>query len=237
MICKAGREKELYYIYNYNCSELKYKIAIADDHLLIAKAISNIVEGFRNFEVLYEVENGKILQEKFKTTKNIPDIVLLDISMPVMDGFATAAWLKESHPEILIMALSVQDDDESLIKMIKAGARGYLHKNVHPAELEKALQALVDKGLYYPEWATSRVFLKLADAGNENTAAGVALTEREKEFLQYACTELTYKEIGEKMFCSPRTVESYRDALFEKLGVKTRVALALYAVKSGIYKL
>lgn len=216
---------------------MKYKIAIADDHLLIAKAISSIVEGFTNFEVLYEVENGKALQEKFKSSKNIPDIVLLDISMPVMDGFATAAWLKETHPEILIMALSVQDDDESLIKMIKAGARGYLHKNVHPAELEKALQALLDKGLYYPEWATSRVFLKLAGTKSEDATMGVELTDREKEFLKYACTELTYKEIGEKMFCSHRTVESYRDALFEKLGMKTRVALALFAVKAGIHKL
>jgi DNA-binding NarL/FixJ family response regulator len=216
---------------------VKYKIAIADDHLLIAKAISSIVEGFTNFEVLYEVENGKALQEKFKSSKNIPDIVLLDISMPLMDGFATAAWLKETHPEILIMALSVQDDDESLIKMIKAGARGYLHKNVHPAELEKALQALLDKGLYYPEWATSRVFLKLAGTKGEDATIGVILTDREKEFLKYACTELTYKEIGEKMVCSPRTVESYRDVLFEKLGMKTRVALALFAVKAGIHKL
>ena len=216
---------------------MKYKVAIADDHLLIAKAISGIVEGFKDFEVLYEVENGKALQDKCQLTKNIPDIVLLDISMPVMDGFATAAWLKETHPEVLIMALSVQDDDESLIKMIKAGARGYLHKNVHPAELEKALQTLVSKGMYYPEWATNRVFLKLANSEKNNADFDVHLTEREKEFLQFACTELTYKEIGEKMFCSARTVESYRDALFEKLNVKTRVALALFAVKTGIHKI
>lgn len=215
---------------------MKYKVAIADDHLLIAKAISGIVEGFKDFEVLYEVENGKALQDKCQVNKNIPDIVLLDISMPVMDGFATAAWLKETHPEVLIMALSVQDDDESLIKMIKAGARGYLHKNVHPAELEKALETLVSKGMYYPEWATSRVFLKLAGDNNNNAMKDISITEREKEFLQYACTELTYKEIGEKMFCSPRTVESYRDSLFEKLNIKTRVALALYAVKAGLHK-
>lgn len=215
---------------------MKYKVAIADDHLLIAKAISSIVEGFKDFGVLYEVENGAALQEKFRQQKNIPDIVLLDISMPVMDGFATAAWLKEMHPGVLIMALSVQDDDESLIKMIKSGARGYLHKNVHPAELEKALQTLVNKGMYYPEWATSRVFLKLA--GNESSdGTDIALTDREKEFLKYTCTELTYKEIGEKMFCSPRTVESYRDALFEKMAVKTRVALALFAVKVGLHKI
>jgi DNA-binding NarL/FixJ family response regulator len=215
----------------------KYKIAIADDHLLIAKAISSIVEGFSDFEVLYEVEHGQALQERFRQPKNIPDIVLLDISMPVMDGFATAAWLREKHPAVLIMALSVQDDDESLIKMIKSGARGYLHKNVHPVELEKALQTLVCKGMYYPDWATSRVFIKMAQADEKGNSSDVHLTEREKEFLQYACTELTYKEIGEKMFCSARTVESYRDALFEKLGAKTRVALALYAVKTGLYKL
>jgi DNA-binding NarL/FixJ family response regulator len=216
---------------------MKYKVAITDDHLLIAKAISSIVEGFKDFEVIYEAENGKVLQERIASSKNKPDIVLLDISMPVMDGFATAAWLKEIHPEILVMALSVQDDDESLIKMIKAGARGYLHKNVHPAELEKALQTLVSKGMYYPDWATSRVFIKLAQPDGANDKTDITISEREKEFLGYACTELTYKEIGEKMFCSPRTVESYRDSLFEKLEVKTRVALALYAVKTGLYKL
>lgn len=209
----------------------KYTIAIADDHLLIAKAISNIADGFKNFEVLYEVENGKALQDKFKIAKNIPDIVLLDISMPVMDGFATAQWLKENHPAVLVMALSMQDDDEALVKMIKNGAKGYLHKNVHPAELEKALETLVSKGMYYPDWVTSRVFMQLAD-GNTPGAA-VAITEREKEFLQYTVTEMSYKEIAEKMFCSPRTVESYRDSLFEKLELKTRVGLAVYAMKNG----
>lgn len=213
----------------------RYKVAVVDDHLLIAKAISSIVESFRDFEVLYEAEHGKALQERFRQPNGIPDIVLLDISMPVMDGFATAAWLREQHPGVFVMALSVQDDDESLIRMIKNGARGYLHKNVHPVELEKALLMLVNKGMYYPDWVTSRVFMKMAAADEKGNLTGIVLTEREKEFLQYACTELTYKEIGEKMFCSARTVESYRDALFEKLGVKTRVALALYAVKIGLY--
>lgn len=210
-------------------------IVIVDDHLLIAKAITSIIEQFSRYEVLYECENGKALMERFNMKKNIPDIVLLDISMPVMDGFQTAAWLKENHPLVSVMALTMQGDEDSLIKMIKNGAKGYLQKNVHPAELEKALDALVQKGFYYPDWATSKVLHSIArDDSKEMT---LQLSEREKEFLQYACTELTYKEIGEKMFCSPRTVESYRDSLFEKLGVKTRVALALYAVKSGLYKL
>lgn len=216
---------------------MKFTIAIADDHLLIAKAISSIVETFRDFEVLYEVENGQALQEKFKVKKNIPDIVLLDISMPVMDGFDTAAWIKKVHPAVHIMALSVQDDDDSLIRMIRAGARGYLHKNVHPTELENALHTLMSKGMYYPEWAANRLFNKIAQPDEVEKGQQVLLSEREKEFLAYACTEFTYKEIGERMFCSARTVESYRDSLFEKLQVKTRVALALYAVRAGIHKL
>jgi DNA-binding NarL/FixJ family response regulator len=211
---------------------MNHSIAIVDDHILIAKALSGIIENFAAFEVLYECENGKFLQEKFSNKKNVPDIVLLDISMPVMDGFETAQWLRESHPEVLIMALSMQDDEQSLIKMIKSGAKGYLLKNVHPLELEKALSALVKNGFYYPDWATSKVFLSLGSASLTKNET-INITEREKEFLQYSVTEMSYKEIAEKMFCSPRTVESYRDALFEKLGLKTRVGLAVYAMKNG----
>ncbi|MGG9961658.1 response regulator transcription factor [Ferruginibacter sp. SUN106] len=211
---------------------MTYTISIVDDHILIAKALSGIIENFKQFEVLYECENGKVLQEKLQLKKNIPDIVLLDISMPVMDGFATAQWLKETHPEILIMALSMQDDEQSLIKMIRGGAKGYLLKNVHPAELEKALNGLIKNGSYYPDWATSKVFNSLSTATATNIKT-VNFTEREKEFLQYTVTEMSYKEIAEKMFCSPRTVESYRDSLFEKLELKTRVGLAVYAIKNG----
>jgi DNA-binding NarL/FixJ family response regulator len=215
---------------------MKKTIVIVDDHLLIAKAIASIIEQFKGYEILYETDNGSNMIEQFSIKKNIPDIILLDISMPVMNGFETAAWLKQNYPAIKVMALTMQGDDDSLIKMIKAGATGYLNKNVHPSELEKALHAISEKGFYYPDWATSRVLHALANEGTI-TESSIKLTNRETEFLKYSCTELTYKEIGEKMFCSARTVESYRDSMFEKLGVKTRVALALYAVKSGLYKL
>ncbi len=211
-------------------------IVIVDDHLLIAKAITSIIENFSDYKVLYECECGQQFIDRLQQKNDIPDIVLLDISMPGMDGFEVATWLKKHHPQILVMALTMQSDDASLIKMIKSGAKGYLQKNVHPAELQKALNALVQKKIYYPDWATSRVLYTIANGGEEEKTT-VQLTNREKQFLEYACTELTYKEIGEKMFCSPRTVESYRDALFEKLNVKTRVALALYAVKIGLHKI
>lgn len=210
---------------------MKKRITIVDDHILIAQALKGIISNFESFEVINECENGKVLQDKFKLNV-VPDIVLLDISMPVMDGFETAKWLKENHPDVLIMTLSMQDDEQSVIKMIKNGSHGYLLKNSHPAELEKALLRLVNEGFYYPDWASRLVFSSLNNTSN-STATSVKLTDREKEFLSYSITEMSYKEIAEKMYCSPRTVESYRDSLFEKLELKTRVGLAVYALKNG----
>ena len=172
-------------------------IAIVDDHLLIAKALGSIIEQFKQFNVLYELDGGKALIDKLKLKKNLPDIVLLDVSMPEMSGFEVAAWLKKKHPEILIMVLSMQDDEQTIIKMIRAGARGYLHKNVHPADLEKALNTLVSKGFYYPEWATNKLMLNMA---NEKENSILKLNNKETEFLQYCCTEMTYREIAEKCF-------------------------------------
>lgn len=213
---------------------MAHNIVIVDDHLLIAKAISSMINEFKGYNVLYEVENGKELKDKFQLEKNIPDIVLLDISMPVMNGFETAAWLKQNHPAVKVIVLTMQGDDVSLVKMIRAGAISYLNKNVHPTELQKALDAVCEKGMYYPDWATSRILHALAHNEDEQV---IKLSEREIEFLRYCCTEMTYNEMGEKMFCSGRTVESYRDSLFEKLHVKTRTALALFAVKMGLHKL
>ncbi|WP_044400285.1 response regulator transcription factor [Lacinutrix sp. Hel_I_90] len=210
---------------------MKRTIVIVDDHVLIANALSSIISNFSQFEVLYVCENGNDFQEKLKT-KAIPDIVLLDVSMPVMNGFETAKWLKETHPNILIMALSMQDDEQSLIKMIKNGAKGYMLKNVHPKELENALNSVVQKGHYFPEWAASKIFTSMND-DNIDAKLKLKISDREIEFLKYTTSEMTYKEISEKMFCSPRTVENYRDSLFEKLELKTRVGLAVYALKNG----
>ncbi|MFN4027028.1 MAG: response regulator [Flavobacterium sp.] len=208
----------------------KKTIAIVDDHILIAQAIKGIIANFENFETIYECENGQELIDKITTHNVLPDIVLLDISMPVMDGFQTADWLQKNHPEILVMVLSMQNDEQSVIRMVKNGAKSYLLKNSHPRELESALLKLVENGFYYPEWASKIIFSSINKTSNEALSK---LTEREKEFLKYTITEKSYKEIAELMFCSPRTVESYRDNLFEKLNLKTRVGLAVYAIKNG----
>ncbi len=208
---------------------MKKTLVIVDDHVLIAKALEGIINNFKDFEVIYECENGQDLIEKL-STKKIPDIILLDISMPIMDGFETVLWLKENHPDVKVMALSMQGDDKSVIKMIKNGAKGYLLKNTHPQELENALLKLSNDGFFYPDWASKIIFSTMNGKGNEK---GVRISDREKEFLTYTATELSYKEIAEKMCCSPRTVESYRDQLCEKLDLKTRVGLAVFALKNG----
>lgn len=209
---------------------MKKTIVIVDDHILIAKALEGIIGNFGEFEVIYVCESGKDLIQKFEEGNTIPDIILMDVSMPIMDGFETAAWVTKNHPNIKIMALSMQGDDNSVIKMIKNGAKGYLLKNTHPKDLETALTRLNADGFFYPEWASKIIFSNL---NNNDIETSVKISEREKEFLKYTVTELSYKEIADRMCCSPRTVESYRDQLCDKLDLKTRVGLAVFAIKNG----
>jgi len=210
---------------------MNHNIVIVDDHTLIANALVEIISKFKNFNVIYICENGIDLQQKIGSSIK-PDIILLDISMPEMDGFETAKWLQNNYPNILVMTLSMQNDDASLIKMIKNGAKGYMLKNIQPSELERALEIMIKKGRYFPEWAATKVFDSL-NTDHSLDSDLIKLSDREIQFLKYSTTEMNYKEMAEKMFCSPRTVENYRDSLFLKLGLKTRVGLAVYAIKNG----
>ncbi|MEM6687602.1 MAG: response regulator transcription factor [Bacteroidota bacterium] len=212
---------------------MKHTIAIVDDHILIANALKSIISNFPQFDVIHISENGKDFQDKVKV-KPVPDIVLLDVSMPIIDGFATALWLKENHPDVLVMVLSMQDDELSLVRMIKNGAKGYMLKNAQPTELEKGLNILVEKGFYFPNWASEKIFMSIRE-NTINVDLKANLSQREIEFLGYTATEMTYREIAEKMFCSPRTIENYRDSLFEKLNIRSRVGLAVYAIKNGYF--
>jgi two-component system, NarL family, invasion response regulator UvrY len=212
-------------------------IVLTDDHTLLRNGLAQLVQSLGH-TVLFEANNGKDLVAKLDAT-NLPDLVLLDINMPEMDGYETAQWLKQNHPDVNVLALSMYDNENSIIKMLKCGAKGYILKDSDPAELKAAIDAVMSKGYYYSDLVSGKLIHainKIDDAGSDiHTVTN--LSERETDFLKYSCTELTYKEIAEKMFVSPRTIDGYRDALFEKLNIKTRVGLAMYAIKNGIVQL
>ena len=209
-------------------------IVLVDDHSLLRIGLSSLVESL-GYPVVFEADNGKEFLEKLDK-KALPDLVLMDINMPEMDGFQTTQWLKQHHPEVHVLALSMYDNEMSIIRMLKCGAKGYILKDSEPKELKTAIDAIMTKGYYYSDLVSGKLIHainKIDDEGSDvNTMNN--LSERETDFLKYTCTELTYKEIADKMFVSPRTIDGYRDALFEKLHVKTRVGLVMYAIKNGV---
>ena len=212
-------------------------LVLIDDHSLLRNGLASLVKDLGH-SVLFEADNGKDFIEKLKS-KSLPDVVLLDINMPEMDGYATAQWIKTNYPEIKVLALSMYDNENAIIRMLKCGARGYILKDCDPGELKAAINALVDKGYYYSDLVSGKLIhaINKIDEDGSELKNLVQLNDRETDFLKYACTEMTYKEIADKMFVSPRTVDGYRDALFEKLQVKTRVGLVLYAIRNGVFSI
>jgi DNA-binding NarL/FixJ family response regulator len=217
--------------------DTKY-IAIIDDHTMFRKGMIKLINLFPGYTVLFDASNGKDFIAQLNP-KMLPDIVLMDISMPEMDGFVTAEWLRNNYPEVNTLALSTMDSEAAIIKMIKSGAKGYVLKDAEPEELKLAFDEVMSQGYFYNELITRKVLKSVGELvdGKNSTSLFVKLNDRETDFLKYTCTELTYKEIADKMFVSPRTIDGYRDDLFEKLNVKTRVGLVMYAIKNNLVQL
>lgn len=211
-------------------------VALVDDHALLRNGLAALVEDL-GYKVIIQADNGQIFVDKIQEGQ-VPDIVLLDINMPVMDGYKTAAWLKKNCPSAKVLALSMNDDDQAIIRMLRNGARGYLLKDNEPEELKTALLAVLDKGFYHSELVTSRLLQSLNTPEKKELprVEDFDLSEKEKDFLKHACSEMTYREIAEQMAVSPRTIDSWRDILFEKLELKSRVGLVIFAIKHGIVK-
>ncbi len=213
------------------------RIALVDDHVMLRNGLTTLVSGI-GFDVLFEAGNGEECIAKLQSGK-VPQVILMDINMPVKDGFETTRWIREHYPEMKVLALTMVDDENAVIRMLKNGAVGYLLKESGPDELKLAIHAAAEKGFYYSEMVTGRLVHSIRGGDEESKASQqvLHLTEKEMEFLKLACSELTYKEIADAMKVSPRTVDSYRDHLFQKLELKTRTGLALYAIKNGIVRL
>lgn len=213
---------------------MKIKVGLVDDHQLFLKSLSLMLETLQDFQIVVEALNGQDLQQKLEGSKDIPDIMLIDVNMKIMDGIETTAWLQQQYPSIKLIALSMNDKDNAIIKMFKAGCCAYLLKDVHPAVLEKALHEVYTKGYYNADTAQFNPGRLLSKADKN---AQPALTPKEQQFLQLACSERTYKQIAGEMKVSERTVDGYRESLFQKFGVQSRVGLCLEALRKEFVNL
>lgn len=211
-------------------------IAIADDHHLVAEAISDLVQKFDNYSVLCVAGNGRDLLNHLQRGP-LPDIALIDLNMPEMDGFETTAQLRQLHPTVRVLALSMADREEHIVRIIRNGARGYLLKGCRSSELCRALDDVMERGFYYSEFLTDQLIRSLNAPEPAVPVAVFNLNSREYEFLKMACSELTYNEIADRMCVSPRTVDGYREVVFQKMGVRTRVGMVMEALRHGLVDL
>ncbi len=210
----------------------KIEIGIVDDHQLFTKSLCLMIDSFTQFEVVVDASNGKKLQEKLGGKIAVPEIMLIDVNMPIMDGMATTLWLFREYPAMKLVALSMNESDKAIIGMLKAGCCAYLSKEIHPIDLEKALTEIHLRGYYN------------ADAGNINfrrllmaEKKELNISDKEKIFLQLACSDKTYKLIAAEMGLSERTIDGYRESLFSKMHVQSRVGLALEAIRMGLVEI
>ena len=214
------------------------QIAIVDDHTMFRKGLAALIGMFPGHEVLFDAGGGEECIRFLKAGK-IPDILLMDIAMPEMDGYAVTAWVSDQMPDIRVLALSTMDSEIAIIRMIRSGAKGYVLKDADPAELRKAFEDVVSLGFYYNELVSRKIVQSVHLLADERWPLNIFanLSDRELSFLQLACSEKTYFEIAKEMFVSERTVDGYRDSLFKKLNISSRVGLVLYAIRNGIVKL
>lgn len=210
----------------------KIKIAIADDHQLFREGLRFILGGNKKFDVLFEAENGQDLLEK--TEINKPDVVLMDLKMPVMDGIEATEKLKSRYPEIKVIVLTMHNEENIILYLLDLGANGYLLKNSPSQEVITAIEQVVKKDYYFTEYITSVMIKGIRKQVKPTTLASddYQLTKRELEVLQLICDEHTTTEIAKILFISDRTVESHRKSLMEKLDAKNTAGLVIKAIKS-----
>ena len=216
-------------------------IALADDHQLVRKGIRLLLENIDDFKVTVDVANGKELIDSIDSTGTLPDLVLVDVNMPVMSGQETVTYLRAKYRDLKIIALSVNDQVPIIKEMIALGANAYLYKDSSPETFQKVLLEVYNKGFYYDQ---SVVESLLTDTSSNNYKPKselqnmlVGITSREMLFMNHCCSELTYKEIAQLMGVSQRTVDGYRENLFDKLNVKSRTGLVLFAVQAGVFSM
>ncbi|ARK09289.1 response regulator transcription factor [Fibrivirga algicola] len=215
----------------------KIKLALVDDHNLFRRGIASILGQVADFELVLEASNGQEFIDKIP--RRVPDVVLLDLQMPVLDGTATADYLREHYPMIKIIVLTMHDEDRMVLHLLEKGVSGYLLKDSDPDEVERAIRKVIDEGVYLNEFVSRAMLRKMT---NKTTVvkqstlynSKILLSEREKEVLKLICEGMSTAEISDKIFLSPRTVEGHRLRILEKTGTKNTAGMVAYAFKNGL---
>lgn len=214
-------------------------LAAVDDHPMFRKGVMRILEQVPDFTFIIEASNGQELVEKLATQR--PDVILMDLEMPLMNGIQATQHVKEHWPEVKVIVVSMHDQDQFVTASMEAGANGYLLKDTDPEEVEKAIRKVIEEDYYYGDFLTKVMHRKMLkktqtkETSRPSWVLAVQLSERELEVLKLICEGFTNTEIAEKIFLSPRTVDGHRTRIMEKVGVKNTAGLVVYAVKNQLY--
>ena len=210
------------------------KVAIADDHKIFRKGVILSLRQYNNIKFVQEAENGQELIDGLPESD--PDVILMDLRMPLKDGIETTKYVAKQFPKIHILALTIYEDERFVTHLMEIGANGYLLKNADPSEIKKAIVEVATKG-YYLNNFVNRILLKKSHARTKvvpNLNVEVTLADRERDVLKYICMEFTAQEIAQKLEVSPRTVEAIKDRLMERFGAKNTAGLVFFAVKNNL---
>jgi DNA-binding NarL/FixJ family response regulator len=211
-------------------------VAIAEDQRLFRECLVSLLNGFDRVNVNVEAANGKELLEKLYVTAPVPQVVLLDLTMPEMNGLDTTRQLKKLFPDMKIIILSVHSEERHIVHMVGEGVNGYLVKNSELSEVVQAVQAVHEKGFYFNESVLRAIHSGMGSKHEKSYNPNSPLTAREKEILELVCQEYTTPEIAEKLFLSVRTVDGHRNNLLEKTGARNTAGLVIYALRHDLFK-
>lgn len=212
---------------------IKTRIAVVDDQQLFRKGLISLISEFKEMDVTIEAGNGKELIDKL--ARKTPDVVLLDLEMPEMDGAATLGWLKANHPRIRVVILTMHNEESIIAHMIENGAHGFLLKDDPIETLIDAVHSVMDTGYYFDDRVSKALVTRLITSERIHPKYNrVALTERELQIIQLICQEFTNKEIAEKLCLSVRTIDGHRETILEKIKARNTVGIVMYAVKNGL---
>lgn len=211
-------------------------VVLVDDHTLFAKALKTLISSFEDTYVTFVANNGHEFVTYIQQQNITPDVVLLDVRMPIMDGIATMKWIQDNQPKINVLAITMEDDEETISQMIRYGCKGYLLKDVEPSKLKESIQKAAKGNFVYSEKVGPKVFEQVQNTVDsikkECTSTKLVFKKSEQEFMQFICgTDLNYKEIAKRMSLSPSTIDNRRTELYRKLGVNSRISAVLYAME------